>query len=77
MANINDLVLKDEVVQSVKAGEFHIYPIEHIEEGMELLMGVPAGEKDENGSYPAESIHGIVKEKLRSFDRLAQGGEKE
>lgn len=77
VANINDLVLKDEVVQSVKAGEFHIYPIEHIEEGMELLMGVPAGEKDENGSYPAESIHGIVKEKLRSFDRLAQGGEKD
>lgn len=73
VSNINDLVLKDEVVESVKNGEFHIYPISHIEEGIELLMGIPAGEKDSNGKYPEESIHGYVMRKLRKFHGLSQG----
>ncbi|WMI80798.1 Lon protease family protein [Anaerotignum sp. MB30-C6] len=73
VSNINDLVLKDEVVESVKNGEFHIYPISHIEEGIELLMGIPAGEKDSNGKYPEESIHGYVMRKLRKFHGFSQG----
>ncbi|WP_304507370.1 Lon protease family protein [Anaerotignum sp.] len=76
-ANIKDLVLKDEVVESVKNGEFHIYPIRHIEEGIELLMGIPAGNKDQNGDYPENSIHGLAMKKLRRFDRLANSKEKE
>lgn len=76
-SNIHDLVLKDEVVESVKKGEFHIYPISNIKEGIELLMGMPAGEKDSNGNYPESSINGLVMKKLRKFDRLAQGKDKE
>ncbi|MFV0315015.1 MAG: Lon protease family protein, partial [Anaerotignum sp.] len=73
VSNINDLVLKDEVVESVKDGTFHIYPISHIEEGIELLMGMEAGKKDSSGNYPKESIHGYVMEKLKKFDMIAQG----
>ena len=67
VSNIKDLVLKDEVVNAVKDGVFHIYPITHINEGIELLMQCPAGEKDEHGKFPADSVHGKVYAKLKEF----------
>ncbi len=76
VSNIKDLVLKDEVVESVKNGEFHIYPISRIEEGVALLMGMQAGEKDAGGNYPENSIHGLVMKKLKKFDILARNKEK-
>ncbi|MDD3393855.1 MAG: ATP-binding protein [Anaerotignum sp.] len=75
-SNIKDLVLKDEVVESVKNGEFHIYPISRIEEGIALLMGMSAGKKDADGNYPETSINGLVMNKLRKFDCLARNKEK-
>lgn len=71
VSNIKDLVLKDEVVEAVEKGIFHIYPISHIEEGMELLMGCSAGEKNQQGIFPADSIHGMVYEKLKGFYQLS------
>ena len=70
-----DLVLKDEVVQAVKAGLFHIYPISKIDEGIELLMGLSAGKKNKAGNFPANSVHGRVMKKLKAFDKRAQGEE--
>ena len=67
LSNIKDLVLKDEVAEAVKEGLFHLYPISHIEEGMELLMSCPAGEKNEQGEFPTNTIHGKVYEKLKEF----------
>ena len=67
VSNIKDLVLKDEVVNAVKDGIFHIYPITHINEGIELLMQCPAGEKDEHGEFPSDSVHGKVYAKLKEF----------
>ncbi|MCL1844004.1 MAG: AAA family ATPase [Defluviitaleaceae bacterium] len=63
--NIRDLVLKDEVINAVKKGEFHIYPISTVDEGMELLMNKPAGIYP----YPADTVHGKVFRKLRSYHR--------
>ena len=74
-ANIRDLVLKDEVVQAVKEGMFHIYPITSIDEGIALLMGKEAGVRDQNGCYPADSVHGRVHAKLKSFWKYAEGEE--
>ncbi len=65
--NVPDLVLKDDVINSVKEGMFHIYAITHIDEGIEILMGIPAGEKDERGKFPPETVHGMVYKKLKSF----------
>ena len=65
--NVRDLVLKDEVIEAVKKGKFHIYAIAHVNEGMEILMELPAGEHP----YPPNTIHGKVFRKLRSYHRKA------
>ena len=70
-SNVKELVLSDEVVDAVRDGQFHIYPITHIHQGMELLMQRPAGEKDENGEFPAGSIHAMVSAKLKAFAALS------
>ena len=71
-SNVKDLVLNDEVVDAVKNGMFHIYPITHINQGIELLMQYPAGEKDKNGEYPEDTVHGKVYRKLREFHKAAR-----
>ncbi len=75
VSNVRELVLKDEVVEAVKEGVFHIYPISHIDEGVELLTGVSAGKRNKNGNFPAASVHGKVMKKLKAFDQRAQGKE--
>lgn len=67
-SNVNDLVLKDDVIEAVKNGMFHIYSISTIDEGIELLLGTEAGIMDENGDYPPESVHGRVMAKLKKFN---------
>ena len=71
VSNVKDLVLKDEVIEAVKNGIFHIYPITHINEGIELLMQYPAGEKDKDGKFPEDSVHGKVYDKLKTFAQLS------
>ncbi len=72
VSNVKDLVLNDEVVTAVKNGVFHIYPITHINEGIELLMQYPAGEKNEQGEFPENSVHGKVYKKLKDFAEASQ-----
>lgn len=72
VSNIRDLVLKDEVVEAVKEGMFHIYPISTIDQGIALLMETEAGEKDADGNFPPESVHGKVWQKLKTFHQCAQ-----
>lgn len=71
LSNVKELVLNDEVIDAVKKGVFHIYPIKHIDEGIELLMGYPAGEKDEEGKFPEDSVHGRVYAKLEAFAKAS------
>lgn len=77
--NVKDLVLKDEVVEAVKDEKFHIYPVSSIEEGIEILTGVPAGVKDEEGNYPKGSIHDRVMRKILQYakDTISFGKSKE
>lgn len=63
-SNVRNLMLKQEVVDVVKAGRFHIYPVKTIEDGIELLTGVPAGKRLADGSYEASSIYGLVDKRL-------------
>ncbi|MCL2286178.1 MAG: AAA family ATPase [Firmicutes bacterium] len=69
--NVRDLVLKDEVVEAVKKGQFHIYPISHVDEGIEILMDTPAGKPP----YPFNTIHGKVYRKLRSYHKKNHKGD--
>lgn len=65
--NIDNLQLSDEIIDSVKNGLFHIYAISTIEEGIEVLTGVPAGKKDKNGHFPAGTVNYLVYEKLKKY----------
>ena len=66
-SNVQNLMLKQGVVDAVKAGKFHIYPVTTIEEGIELLTGVPAGKRLPNGNYEENSIYGRVDKRLREM----------
>ncbi len=67
VANIEDLQLRDNVIEAVRKGVFHIYPIETIEEGIEHLTGMEAGEIISDGTYPADTIYGKVDRRLRQM----------
>ena len=69
--NIKNLNLNDEVIKAVKDGMFHIYAIKTIDEGIELLTGVPAGKKNKNGQYPAGTVNYLVNEKLKKYAEVA------
>ena len=51
---------------------FHIYAIKTVDEGIELLTGVPAGKKNKNGDYPAGTVNYLVNEKLKKYAESAE-----
>jgi predicted ATP-dependent protease len=65
--NLDNLMLAEEVVEAVKEGKFNIYPVGSIEEGIEILTGVPAGEKREDGSFPAGTVFSRVDARLEEI----------
>ncbi len=73
--NVKNLQLSDEVVEAVKNKQFHIYSISTIEEGIEVLTGVPAGKKDKDGHFPAGTINHLVYEKLKKYSEVSQNKE--
>jgi ATP-dependent Lon protease len=73
--NIGDLMLRKDVVEAVSQGKFHIYPVKTIGEGIEILTGVSAGEKNPDGSYPEGSVNFRVNKKLLDLARSMKGFE--
>ena len=69
---LKDLNLSNEIIEDVKKGNFHVYAISSIDEGIEILTGVPAGKKDTNGKFPAGTINYLVQEKLKKFARVSK-----
>ena len=70
--NVKNLQLSDEVIDSVRNGLFTIYAISTIDEGIEVLTGVPAGKKDKNGKFPAGSVNFLVYEKLKKYAEISK-----
>jgi lon-related putative ATP-dependent protease len=66
-SNAQNLVLKPEVVDAVKAGKFHIYPVKNIDEGIEMLTGVKAGARTKNGTFEEGSINYRVDKRLKAM----------
>ena len=62
--NVKNLMLREDVVEAVKEGKFHIYPVETIDQGIEVLTGVPAGDPDTAGDFPEDSINYRAQKKL-------------
>lgn len=70
--NIKNLNLSDEIIEAVKQKLFHVYAITTIEEGIEVLTGVPAGKKDKDGHFPAGTINYLVYEKLKKYAEISK-----
>ena len=66
MQNIKNLMLRYDLIDAVKAGRFHIYAVSSVDEGIELLTGIPAGVRVD-GSYPEGTIHHRVEKRLKEF----------
>ncbi|MFN4227474.1 MAG: Lon protease family protein [Candidatus Ratteibacteria bacterium] len=65
--NLKHLVLNDEVIEAVEKGLFHIWAVKTIDEGIEILTGLPAGEKDKNGEYPEGTVNYLVSKRIKEF----------
>jgi lon-related putative ATP-dependent protease len=71
-SNIQHLMLRQDVVEAVEAGQFHVYPVETIDQGIEILTGRSAGEPDEAGEYPEGSLNYLVKQRLTELAEQRQ-----
>ncbi len=69
-ANVVNLILRQEVLDAVGAGQFHLYAIEDVDQAIEILTGLSAGTPDAEGNYPADSLNGRVQARLRRFAEL-------
>lgn len=65
--NVKDLMLRHDVVDAVAAGRFHIYPIRTVDEGIEILTGIPAGKRLKNQSFTHGSVHHLADSRLIEF----------
>lgn len=67
VSNVRHLMLKKEVRDAVRAGKFAIYPVTGIDQGIEILTGIPAGKRGKNGDFPKNSINGKMETRLKLF----------
>ena len=65
--NIDDLMLRKDVVEGVKEGKFHVYPVKTIDQGIEILTGMEAGERLEDGRFKEKTVNALVDQKLREL----------
>ena len=68
--NVNNLMLRRDVVEAVEKAKFHIYPVTTVEEGIEILTGMAAGELQEDGTYPEGTLFRLVDEKLQEMAEM-------
>jgi lon-related putative ATP-dependent protease len=71
--NLRNLMLREDVIEAVRRGQFHIYAVKTIDEGIEVLTGVEAGERKEDGTYPEGSINFLVNKRLTEMAGKLKG----
>jgi lon-related putative ATP-dependent protease len=74
--NVKNLMLKKEVVDAVKEGKFRIYAIRTVNEALEILTGMPAGERKEDGTWPEGTVNFLVEKRLREMAQKLKGDER-
>ena len=72
-SNVKNLMLKHEVVDAIKSGQFHVFPVSTIDEGIEVLTGVKAGVSGKDCKYPAGTINCLVQDRLASMAEKVKG----
>jgi lon-related putative ATP-dependent protease len=72
-SNVQNLMLKEEVVEAVQQSKFHIYSVKNIDEGIQVLTGTKAGTKNADGSFEEDSVNALVDKRFKEMaDKLAQ-----
>jgi predicted ATP-dependent protease len=71
-ANMRHLMLSGDVVDSVRAGRFHVWSARTIEEGIELLTGMPAGRRGQDGQFADGTLHARVEQRLERWAGVAE-----
>lgn len=66
-ANVEDLMLREDVLEAVKSGKFHIWPIGRVEQGVELLTGIRAGQRNGDGGFEKGTVFALVDQRLREM----------
>ncbi|MDZ7783863.1 MAG: S16 family serine protease [Halioglobus sp.] len=78
-SNVKHLMLREDVVEAAAAGTFSVFGVSTIDEGIAILTGRAAGERDSAGAFPPDTINGLVEARLRAFAAsrrsFAEGGE--
>lgn len=69
-SNVANLMLDERVLQAVRAGQFNVYAVRHVDEALSLLVGEPAGHPDEKGRFPKGSVNARVVERLRDIAEI-------
>jgi lon-related putative ATP-dependent protease len=72
-SNVQHLMLREDVVEAARHRQFAIYPIASIDEGIEILTGIKAGERGPEGRFPAGTVNRLVEDKLRTFAERVRG----
>jgi predicted ATP-dependent protease len=77
-SNVSNLMLNQDVLEAVQDGNFHIWPVKNIDEGIALLTGIPAGQRQEDGAFPEGTVNFAVAKRLESLAeamvKYADGG---
>jgi lon-related putative ATP-dependent protease len=68
-SNVENLMLRNDVVRAVEEGKFSIWPVSHIDQGIELLTGLPAGEQASDGSWPKGTVNAMIVERLEAMTK--------
>jgi lon-related putative ATP-dependent protease len=71
-SNVVDLMLKESVVEAIRQGRFHLWPVRTIDEGIEVLTGVKAGERQADGRFEPETVNALVDMRLRQMAEVLQ-----
>ena len=71
--NVKNLMLRDDVVRAIKDGTFHVYAVKTIDEGIEILTGAPAGEREPDGIYPQGTVNDLVDKRLEQLAGSLRG----
>ena len=74
-SNVSTLMLDERVLQAVRAGQFHVYSVRHVDEALSLLVGEDAGTPNEKGHFPKGSVNARVVERLREIAEIGMGEE--
>ena len=65
--NVKDLMLREDVLNAVDEGKFHIYAVDNVDDGIEILTGIKAGKPDKHGNYPKGTVNYAVRQGLEYF----------